>query len=62
MFIKGLLVGNGVYMVYGRMGYLMKYERLVNEFETGLGRKLKKQERDFITWIWEKHKKEKKLN
>lgn len=40
----------------------MKYERLVNEFETGLGRKLKKQERDFITWIWEKHKKEKKLN
>ncbi|MGM8214933.1 hypothetical protein ACLIA0_05080 [Bacillaceae bacterium W0354] len=39
----------------------MKYERLVNDFETELGRKLRKKERELVNWIWEEYKKEKKI-
>jgi len=39
----------------------MRYEKLVNQFEEELGRKLKQKEKEFIHWICERHKKEQRI-
>ncbi|MGP4072381.1 hypothetical protein ACTWQB_07480 [Piscibacillus sp. B03] len=40
---------------------MLKYNGFVDKFESKLGRGLCDKEKDFVNWVWEKHKNENRI-
>ncbi len=47
--------------MWGGASRMLKYDGFVNNFESKLGRNLCPKEKDFVIWVWQKHKVEDRI-